>query len=376
MYDLEVWSVSKLAEFIKKTLGKKVRIQGEISQPKVSGGHLYCKFKDQYSTISGIIWKFNSSINKEDITEGQKLTIEGKLDFYGVSGTTNLIIDKIITQEGQGELYKSYERIKQDFMDKGYFDVLHKKVLPLVIKSILLLTSESGAALQDFLYNLDHQGSKVQYDLMDVKVQGSECPSQICEMLKHLTKSYDLVVITRGGGSFEDLFGFSQPELIESVYQFHLPVLSAIGHQIDNPLLDLVADFKAPTPSLAAQFIVDHNYSYLQKLGTIKENCKKKLLEMIQEFEKQISNLLDKLYKPIYEIVQLKNNLQNTMLQSIQRDMQRLCKMEISLQQDDSIKILLNDKQIMSPSELESLKQETFKLVWGSKAFKIKFYNE
>jgi len=372
MYDLEVWSVSKLADFIKKTLGKKVRIQGEISQPKMSSGHLYCKFKDQYSTISGIIWKFNSSINKEDITEGQKLTIEGKLDFYGVSGTTNLIIDKIITQEGQGELYKNYEKIKQDFLDKGYFDLVHKKQLPIVIKNILILTSESGAALQDFLYNLDHQGSKVRYDLIDVKVQGSECPSQICEMLKDITKPYDLVVITRGGGSFEDLFGFSQPDLIESVYNFHLPVLSAIGHQVDNPLLDLVADFKAPTPSLAAQFIVDHNHSYLQELQIIKENCKEKLLDVLQEFEKEISNLLEKLYKPIYEILQLKSNLQNTLLQSIQHDLHRLYKMEISLQQDDNIKILFNDKQILSPEELGSLKHETLKLVWCSKIYKIK----
>jgi len=374
MYDLEVWSVSKLADFIKKTLSKKVRIQGEISQPKISSGHLYCKFKDQYSTISGIIWKFNTNVNKEDITEGQKLTIEGKLDFYGVSGTTNLIIDRIITQEGQGELYKNYEKIKQDFMKKGYFDSVCKKNLPLVIKNILILTSETGAALQDFLYNLDHQGSKVQYDLMDVKVQGTECPSQICEILKDVTKPYDLVVITRGGGSFEDLFGFSQAELIESVYNFHLPVLSAIGHQIDNPLLDLVADFKAPTPSLAAQFIVDHNRSYLQELQTIKESCKEELLEVIQDFENKISNLLEKLYKPIYEILQLRNNLQNTLLQSIQQDLYRLSKMDISLQAQEvnNIKILFREKEILSPENLDSLKHETLKLVWGSKIFKIK----
>jgi len=374
MYDLEVWSVSKLADFIKKTLSKKVRIQGEISQPKISSGHLYCKFKDQYSTISGIVWKFNSSINKDDICEGKKLTIEGKLDFYGVSGTTNLIIDKIITQEGQGELYKNYEKIKQDFLDKGYFDLVHKKELPIVIKNILILTSESGAALQDFLYNLDHQGSKVQYDLVDVKVQGSECPSQICDTLKNVTKIYDLVVITRGGGSFEDLFGFSQPDLIESVYNFHLPVLSAIGHQVDNPLLDLVADFKAPTPSLAAQFIVDHNRSYLQELQTIKESCKEQLLDVLQEFENKISNLLEKLYKPIYEILQLRNNLQNTLLQSIQQDLYRLSKLEVSLQAQEviNIKILFQEKQILSPQELDTFKHETLKLVWGSKIFKIK----
>jgi exodeoxyribonuclease VII large subunit len=150
-------------------------------------------------------------------------------------------------------------------------------------------------------------------------------------------------------------------------------VLSAIGHQVDNPLLDLVADFKTPTPSLAAQFIVDHNHSYLQELQKIKESCKEKLLNVIQEHEKQISNLLEKLYKPIYEILQLKSNLQNTLLQSIQHDLHRLCKMEISLQHDDNIKILFDGKQILSPQDLENLKQKTLNLVWCTKIYKIKF---
>jgi exodeoxyribonuclease VII large subunit len=366
MSELDIWSVSKLADYIKKTLYKKVKIKGEVSQPKISSGHLYFQLKDQHASIRGIIWKYNST-PKDSITDGQKLTVEGKLDFYGMTGSTNLIVDKIVTMDGEGELFAKYAQIKQEFTEKGYFDMERKKKLPSVIKHILLLTSETGAALQDFLYNLDNQHSNLTYDLVDVKVQGTECPHNICVALQKIQQNrYDVVVITRGGGSFEDLFGFSKPELIEAVYQCSLPVLSAIGHQVDSPLLDFIADCVAPTPSLAAQLIVDHNKSFIEELKEIQIQCKESLLDKIQEYQNQLGIFLERLYKNSMSVLQLRTELQNQMLQTIQQQLHQLCRMESVIQQksSDSIRIFHNATEIKSPQELQLYKGKQLQLRW------------
>ena len=373
MSDQDIWSVSKLGEYIKKTIFKKVKIKGEVSQPKISSGHLYFQLKDQNASIRGIIWKYNS-IPKDSITDGQKLTVEGKLDFYGMTGSTNLIVDKIITLDGEGELFTKYSQMKQEFTEKGYFDMERKKKLPTIIKHILLLTSETGAALQDFLYNLENQHSNLTYDLVDVKVQGTECPHNICiELQKMKPNNYDLVVITRGGGSFEDLFGFSKPELIEAVYECSLPVLSAIGHQIDSPLLDFIADCVAPTPSLAAQLIVDHNKSFIQDLKEIHVQCKESLLDEIQEHQNMLGSLLERLYKNSVGILQLRTELQNQILQNIQQQLHQLCMMETVIQQksSDSIRVYHDSTEIKSPQELQLYKGKKLQLRWMDHQFEI-----
>ena len=373
MSEQDIWSVSKLAEYIKKTIFKKVKIKGEVSQPKISSGHLYFQLKDQHASVRGIIWKYNS-IPKDSITDGQKLTVEGKLDFYGNTGSTNLIVDKIITLDGEGELFTKYSQMKQEFTEKGYFDMERKKKLPTVIKHILLLTSETGAALQDFLYNLENQHSNLTYDLVDVKVQGTECPHNICmELQKMKPNVYDLVVITRGGGSFEDLFGFSKPELIEAVYQCSLPVLSAIGHQIDSPLLDFIADCVAPTPSLAAQLIVDHNKSFIQDLKEIQVQCKESLLDEIQEHQNKLNLSLERLYKNSVGILQLRTELQNQILQTIQQQLHQLCMMETVIQQksSDSIRVYHDSTEIKSPQELQLYKSKKLELRWMDHEFQI-----
>lgn len=373
MSDQDIWSVSKLGEYIKKTIFKKVKIKGEVSQPKISSGHLYFQLKDQHASIRGIIWKYNS-IPKDSITDGQKLTVEGKLDFYSNTGSTNLIVDKIITLDGEGELFTKYSQMKQEFSQKGYFDMERKKKLPTVIKHILLLTSETGAALQDFLYNLENQHSNLTYDLVDVKVQGTECPLNICiELQKMKPNLYDLVVITRGGGSFEDLFGFSKPELIEAVYQCSLPVLSAIGHQIDSPLLDFIADCVAPTPSLAAQLIVDHNKSFIQDLKEIQVQCKELLLDEIQEHQNMLGSLLERLYKNSMSILQLRTELQNQILHTIQQQLHQLCMMESVIQQksSDSIRVYHDSTEIKSPGELQFYKSKKLELRWMDHEFQI-----
>jgi exodeoxyribonuclease VII large subunit len=291
-----------------------------------------------------------------------------------------LIVEKIITNEGQGELFIKYEKIKNEFESKGYFTKKRKKTLCPVIKDILIITSENGAALQDFIYNLEANKSNVNYDIVDVVVQGIDCPKNICQVLEQIKSdqlNYDLVIIMRGGGSFADLFGFSQPELIESVYNFHLPVLSAIGHQVDNPLLDLIADVSTPTPSLAAQFIVDYNKKYIEKLEEIKEDIKSDLLDEITRQQNTYSKLNEKLYKSFSCLTNLKNELLNLLRQDISDLMLKYSKLEsrVIILNPNSIKLFNNNHQIKNTNQLDNLVGKSIKLIWGEKAYTIKISN-
>lgn len=372
-----VFTVGELTEYLKSVVSnKRVKVSGEVSQPKLSNGHVYFTLKDDTNNLKSIAWKFKN-INKDDIVEGEKITLECKLDFYGGSGSLNLIVEKIIGNEGQGELFIKYEKLKKKFESKGYFDQSRKKLITPVVKNILIITSANGAALQDFIYNLENNKSKVNYDIVDVVVQGVDCPGNICQVLTQAKSDeleYDLVIIMRGGGSFADLFGFSQPELIKEVYGFHLPVLSAIGHQVDNPLLDLVADISTPTPSLAAQFIVDHNKKYLGKLDTIRDDIKSDLLDEITEQQGLYNKLSEKLYKTVNSLGNLKSQLLNELRQDIGNLMIKYTQLEsqVQIKNPNQIKLYNKKNQIVDTDELDLLIGQTVKIIWGEKEYKVK----
>jgi len=372
-----IFTVSELSDFVKSIMpNKRIRIVGEVSQPVIRSGHMYFSLKDESNNLKSIIWK-SKNINRDEIIEGQKITVDAKLDFYGGTGNVNLIIEKLVNNEGSGELFKKYEKIKQDFINKGYFENARKKKLPSVLKDILVITSETSAALQDFKINLENNKSNINWDIENVMVQGSDCPKNICDLLNKLKQTnvyYDLVVITRGGGSFEDLFGFSQPELIESVYNFHLPVISAIGHQVDNPLLDLIADISTPTPSLAAQFIVDYNKNYSRKLEDIRDDIKSELLEQLTQEQGLLSKLNDKIHRIFNSLTTLKNDCQNTIRQEIHSLILKFSILESKLNINTTQPITLFHKntKIVNSNDLENYINSILKLKWGEREFKIR----
>ena len=369
-----IFTVSELSEYIKTIVAnKKIKVCGEVSQPKISGGHLYFSLKDDNSNIKSIIWK-SKNIDKTKIEQGQKVTLDCKLDYYNNGGTVNLLVDKIIIEEDMGSLFKRYDDIKNEFIKKGYFDKEHKLSLPKIIKNIHIITSENGAALQDFLYTLGNNNCNINYTISDVMVQGIDCPKNICSVLaNNMFDNIDIIIITRGGGSFEDLFGFSQPELIESVYNFRydIPILSAIGHMVDNPLLDLVADISTPTPSLAAQFIVDHNKKYIDKLHNIKITMRDKLLETININKNILLRFNDTLYR---HFVNFKNSCKETIKDRINKQLLELKCYESRidmLQSNDfknNIVLFKNNIKINDPTELI---KGSYVLRWGENEYNI-----
>ena len=357
-------SITQLAELIKRHLPKeKIILKGEVSQPKDSRGNLYLTLKDNNpSMMKSIVWKNKLELFKTKIDEGDEITVEGNLDFYGGYGTLSFIINQLVKHEGEGEINALFLKIKDQFEKKGYFDSIHKLKKPEYIKKVLILTRDTGSVINDFNHNIEENNSKLQHDLIDVSVQGNNCPSDVIDVLENDDKEvdfskYDMIVIIRGGGSKEELFGFSKPELIESVFKFKdKPILSAIGHKPDVSLLDLVADFSAPTPSLAAQFIIDTNKNFISNMEDKKEDIKKLLIKEFNIYQRSLNKLNESIIKYFYSFDEIKKNIFNNIINFLNRKLLVLSKIE------SNIDLKINTLQIQM-----KLNDKNYVLVYGNK---------
>lgn len=358
---LEIYEISQL---IKKSLPtSNFKIVGEISNPKFSHGHLFFNLKDNESSIKTIIWSSKLKILDEELKDGDKVILEASINFYETKGDISLIVNNVISIEGQGKIYKKYIKYKKKFEDAGYFNKDAKKPLPNPIRKILIVTSETGAAIQDFFFTIKNNDSLLKYDILNTIVQGEKCPRDLIKKIKATSNldEYDLIVITRGGGSFEDLFGFSKPKLIKFIYNLDYPVLSAIGHMVDNPLLDLVADFTSPTPSLAGQFIIDHNKSYIKILKNEHLMLLNRLEYLLEEENRQLLRIKDKLHNNLFFLqrtkISFKENIKvllDKQLEEINNQLSRLDKLESN---DDAIIYFGKTKTLDFNTILKKLKK-------------------
>jgi exodeoxyribonuclease VII large subunit len=358
---------------------KKLQVKGEVSDIKMSHGNMYFSLKDKFSSIRCILWK-NKIQNIYNFNEGDNVIFEVSINLYKSQGNLNLIIEKVIKVEGLGTLFNLYNQYKLEFENKGYFDIKNKKNLPLIIKKILIITSNTGAAIQDFYINIQNNRSKLEIDLLDTVVQGNNCPSDIISKLDKYNNynldNYDLILITRGGGSYEDLFGFSKPELIEYIHLLKKKlnktvICSAIGHQIDNPLLDLVSDVYMPTPSLASQLIIDVNNKYLDSLKIERDEMKNVIIDYYNQELDNYRNYQRLLQKEFTLILNIKDRMKEDLLNMYNYQM---LEMDNYISLLDTIKKSLIDNNItIVKKDLLKLKYEKLiKLLSKNKKIKIK----
>ena len=355
--------IKQIGEEIKNSLpDSSFKVIGEVSQPKNFRGNIYLNLKDNFCSIKSIIWKSKYETFKTEIKDGDKIIVKGKLDFYGANGSVSFIIEKLEKHNGEGELYQLYQQYKKEFEIRGYFKKENKIQLPKKIESILLITSEQGAAIQDFIYALENNNSKLDYKIIDVPVQGSSCPKIIIDKLNSLDQNYDSIVITRGGGSFEDLFGFSQPELVEAIHNFDQPVISAIGHQVDTSLLDLVADCCCPTPSLAAQYIIDVNKKFISELEVVRDELKDILIDQFNLQNRELNKCNERLTKIIISFDKIQQNFHADLLKQLTSYSMKLKILDLKLSN-----LINDDKPIIKNINDESIKFEQFNEIINEK---------
>lgn len=328
---IKQYSVTELNDLIKNYLNEifsnKIIINGEISNLKITNGNLFLTLKDDESNINVVGWGYDKSKNKIELKNGDKVIVTSKITYYGKSSNINLNLVNI-EKLGLGDLHNKYELIKDKCEKLGYFDNSKKKKIPNNIKNIGIVTAPEGAALQDILYVLRKNKFYGNIIIKRTIVQGSSCPKSIIKSIEYLEKwkdnndkKLDIILVTRGGGSFEDLMGFSDLGVIEKINKCDIFTISAVGHEIDFMLSDYTADIRAPTPSVAAEMISSEQKKYINILETnskfFEEYFKNLLFKKIESVEYKLENIKSKILKPnemINTKLDLLNNIYNNIL--------------------------------------------------------------
>jgi exodeoxyribonuclease VII large subunit len=272
--DKNVMTITELTRQIKFSLEsnfQRVWVKGEISNFKQhTSGHLYFTLKDESAQLSALMWKSrvaNLTFQPED---GLKVIARGSITVYPPRGNYQFDVDQI-QPIGLGELQLAFERLKQKLDTEGLFDVEHKKSIPEFPERIGLVTSETGAALQDIRSVLSRRQPSVDVVLAPVRVQGAGAAEEIADAIKFMNQygGIDVLIVGRGGGSLEDLWAFNEEVVARAIYASKIPIISAVGHEIDFSIADFVADMRAPTPSAAAELVVRDRTELLEDIGNL-----------------------------------------------------------------------------------------------------------
>jgi exodeoxyribonuclease VII large subunit len=245
-------------------------VQGEISNlRRQSSGHVYFSLKDAGSQLPCVLFARDAAQQSFQLSDGMEVLLMGGLSVYAPHGRYQLIA-KLAVQSGLGRLQIEFERLKRKLAEEGLFEKALKRPLPILPMRIAVVTSPTGAAVRDFLRILRRRGYSGEVVIFPARVQGQGAAQEVAKMLEYAgaSKDFDLVVITRGGGSIEDLWAFNEELLARAVAACPLPVISAVGHEIDTVLTDYAADHRAETPSGAAELISSLFLDTLQRLET------------------------------------------------------------------------------------------------------------
>jgi len=269
---LSVSSLNNQIKSLLETTFLHVSVEGEVSRPTYhSSGHLYFTLKDTDSSISCVMFKGNNKALKFQVEEGMAVVIHGSISVFSPRGTYQINC-MMMEPSGSGALAKAYEQLKAKLGAKGYFDVERKKALPRFIRHIALVTSGTGAALQDMLRVATKRWPLVKITLLDTLVQGEGAKFSIASNIaKADTLGVDVIIVGRGGGSVEDLWAFNEEVVADAIFASHTPIVSAVGHEIDYVISDFVADLRAPTPSAAIEMILPDSVEMLQRIDSMME---------------------------------------------------------------------------------------------------------
>ncbi len=232
-------------------------VSGEISNLVThTSGHIYFSLKDSESSIRAVLFKGNAQKLKFKLENGQKVILECGLSVYPPRGEYQLMVSSV-TPDGQGSLAVALEQLKKKLGEKGYFDPERKKSLPKFPKKVALITSATGAALQDMRRVAEKRWNLTEFTLFNTLVQGDTAAAQIAENIALVdTLGFDVIVLARGGGSIEDLWAFNEEVVADAIYAAKTPIITGVGHEIDFTIADFVADVRAPTPSAAIETLL------------------------------------------------------------------------------------------------------------------------
>ena len=330
----KIYSVSEITSSIKSLLEKRfsfVWVSGEISNFRIpASGHFYFTLKDARSQISAVMFRGQNRNLNFDIEDGQHLIGLGRISVYEPRGTYQIIFE-YIEPKGVGALQIAFEQLKKRLFEEGLFGEEHKQALPFLPKKISIITSPTGAVIHDIIHVIYRRYPTMRLEILPVKVQGEGSVEDIISALATLNERMDtdLIIVARGGGSLEDLQAFNSEKIARAIFNSEIPVISAVGHEIDYTISDFVADLRAPTPSAAAELAVplkndltlkllNLEYTLKSSINLYLQHKKDKMHELsirlrdpkkrIQDLHLKLDDLISRLIRLIFSIIDRKRD--------------------------------------------------------------------
>lgn len=294
----QVISVSELTKCIRYTLEadnvfSDLWVQGEVSNlTRHSNGHIYFSLKDESALVRCVIWAGVARSLKHDIKVGSSLIVHGRISLYDKQGQYQLSIDQVM-EHGIGDLYEAYERLKRKLQDEGLFEDSHKKTLPEYPLTVAMVTSPTGAVIQDMVSIARRRMPSVHLILIPTLVQGDGAPASIVQSIRLADEhsAADVIIVGRGGGSLEDLWGFNDESVVRAIYACRTPIVSAVGHETDFTLADLAADLRAPTPSAAMEVILPDRDELLDRIENMADAIASSMRSTISRRQSELDGI-------------------------------------------------------------------------------------
>ena len=309
-------TISELNRYLKTkfendTNLRMVYLKGEISNFKAhTRGHYYFTLKDETSRLNAVMFSYHTGNLKFMPCDGMKVLVVGRISVYEQTGSYQIYVENM-AEDGIGNLYVAFEKLKKDLAKEGLFNPEHKKRIPRMPKRIGIVTASTGAAIRDILTTIKRRYPICETILFPALVQGNDAAADIVKKIE-LANTYDIdtLIVGRGGGSLEDLWPFNEEIVARAIYNSKVPVISAVGHEIDFTIADFVADLRAPTPTAAAELAVPDTSTILNYLETAKGRSYQAINNTINNYQTRINNVANSyiLKKPtaMYEILEQK----------------------------------------------------------------------
>ncbi len=329
----KIYSVSQVSNGFKALIERQaefrsIYISGEVTNySQASSGHIYFALKEDNTLINAAIFKGSVANCPRNMKNGDQIVVHGRLSWYEGQGRVQIIVDSA-ELAGAGRLMQLFEQLKKELEKEGFFDKEHKKAIPPYAMRIGIVTSDQGAVIRDIQKVKDNKNPYVSLFLYPTPVQGEKAGAMIAKGIQVLDKlDFDIIIVARGGGSLEDLWSFNERCVAEAIYHCKTPIISAVGHEVDYTIADLVADARAGTPTAAAQMavfsyddykrLINHKKDFLtQRMSYQLEKSNLQLLRLKNEIEKKKPERL--IHSQFVRLISLKSKLN----ESIQREIE------------------------------------------------------
>ena len=338
--NIKTLTVTEVSNYIKRVIDNdfilgNLSVKGEISNLKFhSSGHIYFSLKDESSKINCVMFKSKAMYLDVALEEGMQIVVKGRASIYPATGSMQIYCEEI-NKEGIGELFIKFEKLKKKLESKGYFETYNKKELPKYPRRIGVVTSPTGAAIRDIINVIKRRNGMVDIVLYPAKVQGIDAYKEIIEGIQYFNErnNVDLLIVGRGGGSIEELWNFNEEALAEAIYNSNIPIISAVGHEVDFTICDFVSDIRAATPSQGAEIAVPLENDIKQEIERISlylddtiynkiKNCRNEIISM--EKILKIHSPLSKIQNYYLEVDKIKDRLDFVLKTKLNKEKQRL----------------------------------------------------